>query len=294
VVAALNVDVGAIADSNINNATNLPFILVNSEAGAVPVPLPAESRRRSGVGFSASSSASLDLRLSNEAVLATDAEASVVDQRGSANDDASLLVAVGPEMSWGGSSLGSLQLLAFQRWYGGTTLSAGTGVRGAMQIPAGQGRLLRFLVEGRWFESDYGPELAGAMGSASVTLEALLGRTMSGSATVYVRRQSLGSPAFSSTELGVHAGFSRYLGDRLVASLSLGISRATFDAPQEWLSSDPHRDGRLHGSLSARTRQPLLWSLHPNLSYMFGRTASTVPFYDADRHALRIGVDTSF
>jgi hypothetical protein len=38
----------------------------------------------------------------------------------------------------------------------------------------------------------------------------------------------------------------------------------------------------------------LLWNLHPNFSYTFGRTASSEPFYDADRHALRLGIDASF
>jgi hypothetical protein len=288
------VDLGAIADSNINNATDLAIVVLSTEAGAVSVPLAAQSRRRAGVGMSASGSASLDLRLSDDTVLAADAQAVVVDQRGGANDDVSLMAAVGPEVNWAGSSLASVQLLAFQRWYGGTSLTAGAGVRGTMHVPVGPGRLLRFLVEGRWFDSDYGSELAGAMGSGSATFETLLGPTMSGSATIYARRHWLGSAAFSNTELGVHAGVSRYLGKYLLASLSLGLSRAAFDGPQEWLSPDPHRDWRLHGSLSARTRQPLLGGLHPNLSYTFGRTSSSLPFYDADRHALRIGVDRSF
>jgi hypothetical protein len=227
-------------------------------------------------------------------VIGADAEALVVDQRGGANDDVSVLAAIGPETNMGGSALGSVQLLAFQRWYGGTTLSAGTGLRGAMQVPLGQGQLLRLLVEGRWFSSDYGPELDGTTGSASATFETLLGPSTSASGTIYARRHWLGAPAFSNTEVGVHAGVSRYVGPYLLASLSLGLSRAAFDAPQEWLSPEPHRDWRFNGSFAARSRQPLLGGLHPNLTYTFGSTASSLPFYDADRHALRIGVDKAF
>lgn len=293
-VAALTIDVGAIADSNINNATNLPFVVMNTENGPVPVPLPAESRRRSGVGLSASSAAMLDLSLSEGLALAGDAEIFVVDQRGGANDDVSLLVAIGPEMSWAGRTLASVQLLAFQRWYGGITLTAGGGVRGVLQVPAGKDGMFRLLAEGRWFGSGYGPDLEGSMGTASLSFEALLGPTTSASAALFVRHQSLGSRAYSSTELGLHTGLSRYLGPHLTASLSLGVSRAVFDAAQAWLSQEPRRDWRVYGTLSGRTRRPLLWRLHPNVSYTFGRTESSVPFFDADRHALRLGMDAAF
>ncbi|HEY0115095.1 MAG TPA: surface lipoprotein assembly modifier [Allosphingosinicella sp.] len=292
--ARLTLDLAVAADSNINNATDLPVVLVDYGEGPVPVPLGAESRRRSGIGLSVGGSATADVRLSEQAVIAADAEAYLVDQRGEANDDASLLLAIGPEVGWDGGGLASIQMIAFQRWYGGTTASVGTGVRGALRLPAGTGRSLRLLAEARMFSSDYGRDFDGSLASVSVSYDAVLTPGMSGTAGFYLRRYWLGSDAFSNAELGFYGGVSRYFGEHLVGSLSAGVSRAVFDAPMAWMSADARRDWRVHGSLSARTRRPLLWSFHPSLAYSYGRTDSSVLFYDADRHVVRVGLGASF
>lgn len=291
---ALTVDVGVVADSNINNATDLPVVLVDYGDGPVPVPLGAESRRRAGVGVSVGGSASADLRLGENAALAADAEAHVVDQQGGANDDASLLLAIGPELSWSRGGLASVQLIAFQRWYGGTTASVGGGLRGALQLPTGRGEAVRLLAETRFFQSDYGSEFDGSLVSASMSYEAVLGSGMSGAGGVYLRRYWLESAAFSSTELGVYGGVSRHFDRTFTGSFSFGLSRAEFDAPLAWLSPDARRDWRAYASLSARSRRPLLWVLYPSLAYTYGHTDSSIGFYDADRHVLRFGMGASF
>jgi hypothetical protein len=77
-------------------------------------------------------------------------------------------------------------------------------------------------------------------------------------------------------------------------SLSLGLGRAWFDEPIPYLAAFARTDWRPSASLSLTTRHPLLWGFFPSLTYSYGRTMSSLPFYAADRHRLRLGVARSF
>jgi hypothetical protein len=288
------IDVGVTADSNINHATDLPSVLVDYGEGPVAVPLGAEARRRSGVGLYVGGSASADLRLGRGASLAADAQAYLVDYEGGSNDDASFELAGGPELQLAGGGLASVQLVGFRRTYGGLVAAEGLGARSALLLPFATGRAIRLLAEAREFSSAYGEDFEGSFASGTASLEAALGPQMAGTAGLYVRRYWLGSASNSSSEVGIYAALTRYLGQHLSGALSAGISRAWFDEPTPWLSPEKRHDWRLHGSLSARTRRPLLHILHPYLTYSFGRTDSSILFYDADRHLLRLGVVAPF
>ncbi len=293
-LAEAAVDVGVTADSNINNATDLPAILVDYGDGAVPVPLGAASRRHAGIGLSVTASASADLHVGGRLSLAADAEAYLVDQEGGGSDDGSVLLAAGPELALNGGGSASVQLFGFGRWYGGIVASEGVGARGALHLPLQPGQNLHLLTEARTFESDYGSDFDGSLASVTLSYDAALASDLSASAGVYARRYRLESASFSNREVGIYGGLSRYFGPDVTGALSVGLSRAVFDAPVPWLSSEAREDWRIYAILSARARRPLLRLLYPNLSYTYGRTDSSILFYDADRHVLRLGMTAPF
>jgi len=288
------VDVSVVADSNINNATNLPVVLVDHGDGPVEIPLDGSFRRRSGAGISYSASGAVDVELAGRARLAIDAEVFLVDQEGRAYDDASTLVAVGADVELAGGAQASVQVVAHQRWYGGTSASAGLGARGKLDLPAGQGRLVQISAEAREFSSDYGSDFDGELLGGTLALQAILDPATTGAAGLYARRYWFGADAYSNFEIGAYAGISRYVSPDLAASVSAGISHTRFDAPLAFLSPEARRDWRFYGSLSARLRRPLVSIFYPHFDYTYSRIESSVAFYDTDRHVLRLGLEAPF
>ena len=105
----LTIDAGVTADSNVTNGSDLDSIPIFSDGRTLPVPLDPSLRRKAGLGKGVAVAAGLRLPFV---------------------DDAGLLVAAGAESGFGDGGKGLLQLIAFERWYGGITASAGYGVRG--------------------------------------------------------------------------------------------------------------------------------------------------------------------
>jgi hypothetical protein len=193
-----------------------------------------------------------------------------------------------------GRGTGSLQLIGFDRWYGGVEAMEGLGLRGSWRQDVGAGRHVALYLDARRFDSGYGRAFGGTQAGAYLSFDAALARSLTGAGGLYVRRDDLRDPAFSSTETGAYGSLTRYLGPAFTGGLSGGISRATFDAPVSFLSPDPRRDWRWYASLWLTTRKPAVAGLYPSLTYTYNRTSSSIDFYNADRHRLRLGFSRSF
>jgi hypothetical protein len=289
----LTIDTGIIADSNVTNATDEPFIPVRSGDLVLPVPLDPAVRAHSDIGLAASVSAGVRLRVSDGMAIAADAEGYAIDYEGGRNDDVSLLLAAGPEVSWGDGQV-IVQMTAFERWYGGLSVNSGLGVRARLQQQVADGERVTLLVDTRIFESEYGEDFGGTLAGAYLTYDRVLDSVTTGSLGLYARREWLGGEEYSSLELGAYGGLSRYLGPDLTGGLSAGISRVMFDDPILFLSADPREDWRFCANASLTTRQPIGWGIYPSLSYSYNRTRSSISFFDAHRHRVRLGLLRSF
>ena len=289
----LNVDASVIADSNINNATDLDAVPVNFGDVTLPVELDPVFQSQAGLGLGASASAGVKLRAAKAVMLSVDGEASLVDYQEQLADDISLLLAAGPELTFEGG-VAALQATLFQRDYGGLVANEGFGVRARYQRLLDQDERVTLYLDARIFESGYGEAYEGEQASAYLVYEIVFDPNLTGNITLYGRREWLGFDPFSNVEFGSYGGFNAYLSEHLAAGISLGLTRVLFDDPFLTLSPNARRDWRAFGSVYLATRRPAFLRITPSLSYSFNRTFSNVGFYRADRHRLRLGLAKSF
>jgi outer membrane protein len=291
---SLRVDASAVADSNVANATDRETVEIDYGGVVLPVPLDPALREHGGIGFGASASAGVDVPVSRMVTFAADAEAYLLDHEGDRTDDASVLIALGPELRWSQATEAAVQLILFERWYGGETANRGVGVRGRLRQQVGDRRHVTLRIDGRVFESGYGEDFGGSQASAYLTYEAVLAPDLAASFGAYARREWLEGERFSSVDWGAFTGFNHFLDRTFAIGASGGVSRIEYDEPLLFLSPDPRRDWRLFGSAYIMTRRPVLWGLVPSLTYTYNRTSSSILFYRADRHRLRLGLSRSF
>lgn len=289
----LGIDASVLADSNVTNGSDSETVLIDTGAGILPVPLDPAVRAKSGIGFGMSAVGGLRLAVDEGVNLAADAEAYALEYEGPRSDDAGILLAGGAELSGGGDSA-LVQLIAFERWYGGISAYQGYGVRGRFRHKLGEGQNVGLSVEGRIFESDYGEEYGGRQASGYLTYESVLNADLSGSTGIFARREWLESDSYSSFEYGAFAGLTHSLNDELAIGFSVGLSRLTFDGAVAALSPDPRSDWRSYGSLYLMARKPVALGLFPSLTYSYNRTDSSIDFFRSDRHRLRLGIARNF
>lgn len=290
----LAVDVSVTADSNVTNGTRLDTIPIDYGDRILPVPLDPSIRQKAGLGRGISASAGARLPLSPEAAIALDAEGHALDHDGGRNDDASLLLAAGMELNPTPESRGLLQLVAFERWYGGVVATAGVGVRGRYRQQIGEGQHAGLYLDARIFESDYGADLEGSQASAYLTYEIVLGPDLTASAGLFARREWLAADRYSSLELGLYGGVTQYLSEAVTGGFSASVSRLGFDEPILFLSPDSREDWRFYASAYLAARRAIGLGLYPSLTYSYARTNSSIGFYRADRHRLKFGLRRNF
>jgi len=170
----------------------------------------------------------------------------------------------------------------------------GFGLRGNWRQQVAEGQHLALYIDARRFDSGYGRAFGGEQAAAYLAYDAVLNPTLTAAGGLYVRRDDLRDDAYSSTELGAYGNLTHYLSEDLTGGISAGLSRAAFDSPVSYLSPDPRRDWRYYSSLWVTTRKPLVAGLYPSLTYTYGRTSSSIGFYDSDRHRIRLGFSRSF
>jgi hypothetical protein len=291
--AWLNVDASIIADSNVTNGTRLDTVLVALDGTTLPATVDPRIRAKSGLGEAVSAAAGASLPLAGAFSLLLNAEGYAVDYPGGRSDDLSLLGAAGLEHR-SEHSRASLQLLGFERRYGGVTAALGYGLRANYRLDVGARDHLGLYADARRYGSDYGHAFGGWQGGAWLSYDTALDAATTLAGGVYVRTDQLRDDRFASTEYGFYANFARYLTRDLAGGVSAGLGRTAFDAPIDFLAPGARRDWRGYASLYLATRRPILWGLTPSLTYTYNRTDSSTRLFDAERHRLRIGVAKGF
>lgn len=290
----LSVDMSVTADSNVTNGTDLTTVPIDLGDGPLPVPVDPNLREKAGLGVGMSAAANVRLPVSAEAAVAIDVEGYAVEYDGPRSDDASALIAAGVELGSGAAPTGSLQMIAFERWYGGVKALEGIGLRANWRHPLSPRSNLRLAVDARIFDSAYGDAFGGSQASAYLTYDSVLSPSLSFSAGAYARREWLGDDSFSSLDAGIYGGLSAFLDEDFSGGVTAGLSRTRFDEPFLLLAPDPRADWRVYASGWLSTRHPVALGLHPSLTYTYSRTSSSIPYFSSDRHRLRLGVQRKF
>src|SRR5688500_7801098 len=209
----LSVDMSVTGDSNVTNGTTLRTVPIDLGDGPLPVPVDPNLREKAGIGVGVSAAANVRLPIAGEAALAVDVEGYALEYEGPRSDDASILVAAGLEFGDTSAPKGSLQLIAFDRWYGGVKALEGVGLRGSWRHPLDAQSNLRLAVDARIFDSGYGDAFGGSQASLYLTYDTVLNPNLSASGGIYVRREWLDNDSFSSLDAGAYGGLSAFLSE---------------------------------------------------------------------------------
>ena len=287
----LNLDVGLAPDTNINNATDSRSISIFGQDGYV---LSRDARRESGIGQTANISSGVRLRLSDGLAMVLDADGQIVNQPGKAADDISALIAAGPELTMKGGARVSIQATGVQRWYGGKVAQQGGGIRLNYQRNLDAGARIGVQADIRHITSGYSNEYDGWQYAGYATYERVVHRTMVASATAFLRREDLHARPYSSTEAGYSVGIGGELPRGINAGVSVGISRAWYDAPLLLFSEQTRRDWRVNARAYVGLRSVRVLGFSPSLTYTYNRTQTPIDFYRTDRHRLVFGLARYF
>ena len=287
----LNLDFGVAPDSNINSATDARSISIFGQDGYV---LSKDARRRSGIGQTATVSSGVRLRLSDGLAMLLDADGQVVNQPGKSADDISALIAAGPEVTFKDGAHLAVQATGVQRWYGGKVAQRGGGVRVNYQRNLAAGARIGVQADVRRVASGFSSAYSGMQYAGYVTYERVVHRSMVASATAFVRREDLRSKPYSSTEIGYSVGIGGELPKGINAGLSVGLSRAFFDAPLLLLSDSTRRDWRLNARAYAGLRSVRVLGFSPSVTYTYNRVDTPIDFYRTARHRIVLGLARYF
>lgn len=290
----LDVDFGFAPDTNINNATSLDTITVQWGSNQLPVTLDENARARSGVGQTATISGGFRLPVADKASMLFDLDSSGNNYSGVDFDDYQLQVAAGPEFRFDQDSSMSVQAVGAQRWYGGHLASRQYGVKTGFQTRLSNTQQIGFQLDTRRTDAKFDDAYDGWQVSAYATYERAVAKSLVASAGLFARRDWLKADAYSSTELGVIAGFGGELPYGISFGLSGSASRARFDAPIPLFSPEPREDWRYTARATLGNRKIRVWGFSPQVSASYSRIDSSIPFFANDRLRFRFAVARYF
>jgi outer membrane protein len=260
----------------------------------VPLTLDPNARKRSGIGQTAGFSAGYRLKVGEKAALLLDGDFQGVNYGGTAADDFTLQLAVGPEFRPSEATSISVQGLALQRWYGGTRAVTQFGSRLAVQRTLSAAERIGVTLDMRHGASGFQAEYSGWNLALYATYERVVARSIIATASAFARRDLLNGAAFSSKEVGLSLGIGGELKYGINAGVSATGSRAVFDAPLAALSPDPRADWRLSSRVYAGLRSVRVLGFSPSVSFTQTLNASSITLYDNDRSRLAFNLARYF
>lgn len=290
----LDVDLGIAPDTNINNATGNDSVTVHFGDSTLPVALDKDAQARSGLGATASVSGGVRVPLSSTWALLTDVDINGTDYAGSNFDDHVMQVAAGPELRVTGDTSLSAQAVGAQRWFAGRLASRQAGVKAGAQVTLGPRRRVGLQLDLRSTDARFDSSYSGWQGGLYANVEQALGQTLVVSGGGFVRRDWLDAATYSSTEVGVSAGF----GGELPMGISFGVggsvSRAGYDAPMAIFSPEPRQDWRYSARLTLGNRKVRVFGFSPQANLSYSRIDSSIAYFKTDRIRLRLALARYF
>lgn len=286
----LNVDFGIAPDSNINNATAADTITILWGGIPLPVSLDDAAKAKSGLGQTASLGAGLRLPVAENVSALIDLDGAGTNYAGTAFDDYQAQFAAGGEIRFAGDTSISLQAVGAQRWFGGKLVNRQTGAKAGFQTQLSNIDRVGVQLDMRRTESLFDKAYGGWQGAAYLTYERAIAKTFIVSGGGFARRDWLAAEAYSSSELGVIAGFGGELPYGISFGFSGTASRAVFDAPMPLFSLEARKDWRFTARATLGNRKIDLWGFSPQISASYTRIDSSIPYYANDRLRFRLAV----
>ena len=256
--------------------------------------LSADAKARSGTGQTASLSGGFRLPVAEKVLALLDLDGSGNNYAGTAYDDVQSQLAAGAEYRVARNISVSAQAVAAQRWYGGRLITRQVGIKAGFQMRLGNTQQLGVQIDSRKTDALFDGNYDGWQTGAYATYERAVSRSLVASAGVFVRRDALVQPAYSSSEAGIIAGFGGELPHGITFGVSGTASRAAYDAPMLLFSDDPRKDWRFSARATLGNRSIRLWGFSPQISASYSRADSTLPYFRNDRVRVRFAVARYF
>ncbi len=291
---SFNVDLGIAPDSNITNGTSADSVNVNLGPFVLPLALDGDARQKSGTGQVLNMGGTARLGLLGETRLLIEGNSQMVNYKGKAQDDFATELAIGPELDLSDDMTLTVQGLTAQRWYGGKKASAGFGLRVGIQQEMNGSQRFGLSFDARKNKSGFSDAYSGWQLGGQASYERVIGRRFIASATVFGRRDSLSSAAFSDIEAGANLGVGGELPFGITAGVSAGASRAWYDAPLAIFSTTPRKDWRLNGRVQLGLRSIRVLGFSPSIAYNYSASLSSLSLYDSRRSRMRFALARYF
>ncbi len=277
-------DVGLAPDTNINSATSAETVNINFGPLQLPLTLDPNARAQSGVGVTGGFSGGVRIKASKNLALLIDADGRMVNYAGTVADDIQLQLAAGPELRLNDTSAVSLQALGEQHFYGGSRVTQDYGLRLGYQKVLDAGQRIGAAIDGRHTLSDVSNIYTGWQVGGNITYERVVGHSFIASASLFGRRDSLNSAAYSDVSYGGTIGIGGELPYGINAGVSGSVSRALFDVAQPIYSPDKREDWRMFGRIYAGMRSLEFMGFSPSVEYVYSRVDSNYTLYESNRH----------
>ncbi len=291
---AFNVDVGFAPDSNITNGTSAETVDIAFGNDRIPLTLDDQARQKSGVGQTVGISATARLAIGEQTRLLIESNGNLVNYAGKASDDFFGQLAIGPEFSLSDETRLSVQAVGTQRYYGGKNALRGGGLRSSLTHTLGDNTRAGLTIDARRNESGLNAGNSGWQLGATATAERIIGKSAIASATLFARRDLLKLAAYSGEEFGANLGVGAELPLGIVAGVSGGVSRASYDAPLAIFGPSPRNDWRFNGRVQLGLRSIRLMGFSPSVTYNFSKVQSNLALYKSQRHRVQFVVARYF
>ncbi len=274
---------GIAPDSNITNGTEAQTVDVVIGTQSYQFRLNADARARSGLGQTGSISAGYRFKAGDHAAILIDTDAQGVNYKGTAADDYTGQIAIGPEFRPGDDTSLSIQGVGLQRWYGGTRAVTQFGARLAAQHELDDGQRIGLTFDARHSASGFQRDYSGWNLALYATYERVIARSIIANVSLFARADRLNGLAYSNKEFGLSLGIGGELTHGVNAGISGTLSHAGYGAAMAAFSPDPRTDWRGSARFYAGLRSMRFLGFSPSVSYTYSRTASSLPLYASKR-----------
>jgi hypothetical protein len=289
-----DVDFGIAPDTNINNATAADTVSINWGGTTLPLTLDAQAKAHSGIGQTASISAGVRVPVADHVSAIVDLDSAGSNYDGTRYDDYQAQAAAGFEYRFNQNAGVSIQAVGAQRWYGGRAVSRQAGVKAGFQFRIDDRQQVGVQLDVRRTNAMFDPNYDGTQGAAYVTYERAVTPTLVVSGGGFARRDWLRAAPYSSTELGVIAGFGGELPHGITFGISGTASRAKFDDNIPIFSIDPRADWRYSVRATLGNRGWRVLGFSPQISASYSRVDSSIPYFANDRLRFRFALARYF
>ena len=283
-----NINFGIAPDSNINSATNKEHV----DIFGLPFSLDKSARAHSGVGMIAGGDASVRVWRNGNMPLYVGGYGRIVNYSGSEFDDVYIGGEAGPEIRIAGGRLRTTAT-AFQRWYGGKTLSTSFG--GKLDFDnVVEGKLgIETALAARRDDYARRDDIDAWNLEATAQANRAINASTLGFVYAVVQRNIAHDPGYSYWSARLGWGLLKEIrwGLRPQISFEIGRQLNDFQLP---LFNRARRDWSVQLAASIYKRDWNVAGFAPSIKLSYNRNFSTIPLYDQRRTRLEFGVTKAF